>query len=740
MDNPYVRAKVEAINKRCADALLGLDRSGDPAILWGTKLLKDTEDGARQYSYVLALAKGYATYGSDYYLKKEVLDDVIYSLEWMYRHAYGDDMIEGRGWRDPKLPNWWYMFIGAPEKLTEILLILYKEISIEDRRRYLKCFLWIASWMCTGPQNKSSRLKICTEYGVLLHEPKYLIKESEDYDAVIDVIRQDYVNFSHTYPHNLSYGGILLSRGAYIASVLAGTPLEYSSPNLYKQFNRIKYMYEPAMYEGQGFFMLAGRYTSELVESTKAAGFLHNALSMIGVFGEYEDTYIKQFLKRHAKNPVFKDAIFRGAAFNDLAKFEEILADDAIPYEYDYDYAYSWYTGDRAAQHRNNYAFGIAMASCRHINYESILHANPRGWYTGDGAFHLYTSYDSAQYDGVNFIDNVNIAYRFPGTTEDMRARVERGIYYNPWKSPNSFAGAMEHDNKYIVAGMEFVSEYCDVDEQKYDEVRGWSRALHKNDLVAKKAWFCFDDEAVLLGAGINSTMDSPVNTIAAHRRIVKDDEFTQTIGTKDGTLSVPKAEYEERFENPRYFNWTGHAGYVFLDKTNLLVKRYNYTTKTEQSYLELRVEHGKNPTGATYAFAVLPYATDERLEEYSKNPDVEIISNTEALQAVREKKLGVSGYVFYKAGEHDRIAVDRGALVFVEEKKDKITLSVCDPTHEQTEIVVKFSADCKLLTCANKAEATAIEGGYEIKINCEGAMGAPYKFAFEKFKRNWEN
>ena len=339
MDNPYVREKVEAINKRCADALLGLDRSGDPAILWGTKLLKDTEDGARQYSYVRDLTKGYATFGSDYYKNEDVFKDIIYSLEWMNRHAYGDDMIEGRGWRDPKLPNWWYVYIGAPEILTEILLILYNEISIEDRRRYLKFFIWVTTWMCLGPQSRATRIKICTEYGILLHEPRFLIQESEDYDAMIEVVRKDYVNFSHTYPHNMSYGGILLSRGAYVASVLAGTPFEYSSPNAYKQFNRIKYMYEPAMYEGQAFFMLSGRYTSGLVEASKGAGFLHNALSMIGVFGENEDAYIKQFLKRHSKNPVFKATIFRGASFADIAKYEEILNDDSIPYEYDYNYA-----------------------------------------------------------------------------------------------------------------------------------------------------------------------------------------------------------------------------------------------------------------------------------------------------------------------------------------------------------------------------------------------------------------
>ena len=733
ISNPYVAKKIQTINDRCKTALEGLDRSGDPIVLWGTKPLRDTEDGARQYSYVKMLATAYATYGSDYYLNKDVLNDIIYCLEWMYRHAYGEDMIEGHGWRDPKLPNWWYMYIGAPEHLTEILLMLYKEISLEDRRRYLKCFEWIASWMCLGPFWRRTRIKVCTEYGVLLHKPQYLIQEADDFDAELRLERSDYICFTHTYPHNMSYGGIYLSRFLYIASVLAGTPLEYNSPNSYKQFYRVKYMYEPAMYKGQAFFMLAGRYTKQMNESTKGAGFLFHLLSMIGVFGEDEDKYIKQFLKRHSVNKEFRDCIFANASFSQVATFEEILNDDSIPYDVDYEYAYSWYTGDRAAQHRNNYAMGIAMASCRHINYESILHENKTGWYTGDGAFHLYTSYDSAQYDGDNFINNINIAYRFPGTTEDMQKREARGINFGPWKAPNTFAGSIQLDNKFITAGMDFVSEYCDHDEHRYDEVTGESRAEHHNDLVAKKSWFCFDDEAVLLGAGITSTMNSPVNTIAEHRRIVNDESFSQTVGTAEGEVVFPKCEAEERYKNPKFFEFGGHAGYVFLGDTDLLVSRYNYTTSVEQPYMELRIEHGANPKDASYAYAVLPYADKEKLAAYSASPDVEIISNTTSLQAVREKKLGITGYVFHTEGKCDLVECDCGAIVMTKDNDGRVDISVCDPTQLLTSMTVRLKGAYKLISSENGMTVDIKDGFAQITVACEGTMSAPYKASFLK-------
>lgn len=733
INNPNVRKKLDTVNENCKEALETLDRSGDPPILWGEKLLHDTNDCYEQYKRICRLARGYSTYGSEYYKNKEIFDAIIYSLDWMYRHAYGDDLIEGHGWRDPKLPNWWYWYVGDPEQLTDILFMLYDEISLEERQRYLKASVWITTWMCKEPAWYMSRLKICTKFGILLHEPSFLKKELEDFDKTIEIKRPDYIDFSHTYPHNIAYGAVIPERALFIASLLSGTPLEYISPSVYSLFYLVKYMFDPAMYKGQGMFMLGGRHTHQKVEIASGASILAKHLDMLGMFGEDEDKFIKSFIKRHSVTQEMRDAMIGSASFYNLAKYEAILADDTIPYEVDIEYAHAWFTGDRAAQHRNNYAFGIAMASKRHINYESILLMNPNGWYTGDGAFHLYTSYDKNQYDGKNFMRNMNIAYRFPGTTEDMQERVSRGIYYDPWKAPNSFAGSMQLDNKFIIAGMEFISEYCDFDHEKYDEVRGWSRAVHKNDLKAKKAWFCFDDEAILLGAGITSTMNSPVNTIAAHRRIVRDDEFFQTVGIAGESEVLPKEEFEKKYENPEYVLWGGHAGYVFLDKTNLLVKRYNYTTDTEQPYLELRVEHGENPTGATYAFAVIPYADEEKLAKYSTAPDVEIISNTDKLQAVREKNTGITGYVFYEAGSCETVEVDTPCIVGLEVHGKEAELSICEPTHECESLKVKLLGKWKPISMDPKVSVATFDGGVEITVATSGAMGAPHRARFEK-------
>jgi hypothetical protein len=227
--------------------------------------------------------------------------------------------------------------------------------------------------------------------------------------------------------------------------------------------------------------------------------------------------------------------------------------------------------------------------------------------------------------------------------------------------------------------------------------------------------------------------MNSPVNTIPAHRRIVKDDQFSQSVKC-GGTLEVlEKGEFEKRYTNPDYVLWEGHAGFVFLDKTDLYVSRYNYTTNIEQPYLELRIEHGANPTGATYAYAVIPYADEKTLENYAKKPDVTILSNTDKLQAVRENGMGLSSFIFYEAGECECVKVDTGAIVMLKESENEVEFSICDATHGYEELTAEIKMPLELVSADNKVSVSTHGGVATVKVNCAGAMGAPFRATFKK-------
>src|SRR5699024_8428911 len=129
-------------------------------------------------------------------------------------------------------------------------------------------------------------------------------------------------------------------------------------------------------------------------------------------------------IKRHVTEENLQDVL--GALnISQLTKLQEVLADSSIAPD-DYETAYVYYTGDRVVQHRDNYAFGIAMSSSRIPTYKSINQENKKGWYTGDGMTYLYLDHDVYQF-GHDYRRNVN-PYHLPGVTNDTQERAELSI------------------------------------------------------------------------------------------------------------------------------------------------------------------------------------------------------------------------------------------------------------------------------------------------------------------------
>ncbi len=747
LSNPAVASKIGYLERRCTAVRETLHREADAAILFGDTPAVESADLTAQYRDLAFLARAWATPGSKYFHVDSLLDDILYGLEWLYTHLYGQAEIDGTGWRDVKIFNWWDWYVGAAEHLTDIILMIEEHLTKEQIKNYLACFEYVATFMRhrenTG--EAMSRICICTKVGLALEEPKYLNREYGDFDRLLDLAEEgfgphvDYVDFTHGMPYNMAYGLLNLDRELLVASILSGTRLAYNSPQMYNQFMMAKYMFEPAMYRGQGFMMFCGRSTFK-AEFDPGVSVMVNLLPMIGVFGEDEDRYLKCMIKRHCADPAVADMVRGRCSLYDLAVFEDLMRDETVPAWRDYEYAHAWFTGDRAVQQRNDFAIGIAMSSEREPSYESINSANKTGWYTGDGATYYYTTYDSHPYDGKNFIDNTSIAYRFPGTTEDSRPRTVRSISSGyAWRMPTDFAGSLQFADKYIAAAMDFVSfDFKGPDQNIPDTGYGSCLAVHENDLHAKKAWFCFDDEVVVLGAGITSTMSSPVHTTLEHRRIVKDEQFAQSVCADSTVTTLAKKPFAAQFENAKWMCWDGHLGFVFPDGGTLYTARYNCEACEGQPYLEVRLEHGENPTDATYAYIVLPYADEDRLSAYAASPDVTVLSNTAALQAVSDKSSGVTGYTFHEAGSCRDVAVDTPCIVMDGTDGDIRTLVMTDPTHKAEQVTITVAGKYRLISAKKYGEDSdciRVEcGACETVTRCDTTLanGRPFEVKLE--------
>ena len=741
LSDPDIVAKIKYADAKCKEAFESYNRSADRVILWGDKAPTESDDLWRQYQKIEALAVGWGTWGGEYYRDESVLAVILDALQWMYENMYGEAVMEHRGWHSVYGFNWWHWYVGAPEALTNVMLIIEDHLTNTQKAEYLKCYKWVRTVLYAPPNDRgaaSGRILAGAKCALLLEDKEYLEKLQVDCDATMGIAeygagihKADYVNWSHHFPHNISYGAVNIQRGLFVASVLASTPLDISGPRRYNQFNLVKYCYEPSMYRMQGFVMFSGRSTFG-EENSYGASILAAALPMIGCFGEDEDAFIKRFIKRNACYPEAIKKVKGHCSIYDCAMLNSILNDESISSENDYEYAHAWFTGDRAAQHRDGYAIGIAMSSRREMAYESINSANKTGWHTADGATYLYTDYDFSQFDGKNFImNNENIAYRFPGTTEDSQPRVARSIsnQYH-WVPENTFAGSLQVDKKYIAAGMDFIAFHNEgPDLVPDDSGYGGSNPTHFNDLRAKKAWFCLDGEIVCLGAGIKSTMDSPVSTTVEHRRIVDRENDRPTVSyTACGSVAndVYATECEGVYDKARYVLLSGHAGYIFPTDASVKVKRYTHAEAGGQDFFEIGIQHGKNPDGATYEYIIMPYATEQKLEKYIAAPTVKT-HNTPQCQAVVKESLGLTLAVFHEAGEYGGITVSAPCILSVAKRDGETTLSISDATHKAKFITVTLNGKKNVISAPR--EVTVDDFGENTKIIVKTAFAHGRKF-----------
>ncbi|WP_275936078.1 polysaccharide lyase family 8 super-sandwich domain-containing protein [Clostridium haemolyticum] len=58
------------------------------------------------------------------------------------------------------------------------------------------------------------------------------------------------------------------------------------------------------------------------------------------------------------------------------------------------------------------------------------------------------------------------------------------------------------------------------------------------------------------------------------------------------------------------------------------------------KNYIEMWFDHGKNPNNASYSYVLLPNMSKNKVVSYCKNPDVDIIENTQTIHAVKQKKI----------------------------------------------------------------------------------------------------
>lgn len=187
--------------------------------------------------------------------------------------------------------------------------------------------------------------------------------------------------------------------------------------------------------------------------------------------------------------------------------------------------------------------------------------------------------------------------------------------------------------------------------------------------LEAKKAWFFFDEEYVCLGTDINSNPNLPVVT-TINQVLMRSDV---TLSKDDKVQTLPKGDHE--LNNVK---WVHHdnIGYILPEPATVNVSNQieqgRWSDLTDQKNVSeeiiseevfnLGFNHGNRPNNASYQYIVVPDVSAQELtRSSSNNRNIEILSNTSEIQAVKNSKLGIYQLAFYKSGE---VEIESGAMV----------------------------------------------------------------------------
>jgi hyaluronate lyase len=253
-----------------------------------------------------------------------------------------------------------------------------------------------------------------------------------------------------------------------------------------------------------------------------------------------------------------------------------------------------------------------------------------------------------------------------------------------------------------------------------------------------------FDREVVCLGSDICSGDSRPIETVVENRLLHGGSDNALTV---DGTRKTGALGWSEAMRNVTWAHLTGQTegsdiGYFFPAPVKLDGLRearsgvWNETTETvSRNYLTLWLSHGSNPAGATYSYVLLPGYSASQVSDYAEHPRVEILANTDRIQAVRVESLGLTAANFWSDGRAaiGIITVDRMASVVLQTRGAFLDVAVSDPTQvNKTTITMELAAPAlKLVSADPGVTVDRLSPTTRLSFQVAGAAGKTFHTRF---------
>lgn len=675
------------------------------------------------YKRLEDMARGYQLPGSECYQNKALLAVILEGMEWLYQKGYHPREQYG---------NWWEWEIGIPKTLINLCVLLRSELGERLVRRYTDAIYYHQPdpfhmgssegsryrYMEHQGANRVDTAVVAMGLGMLRRDYEQLILAKEAVESVLKLQHKQegeyidgfypdgsFIQHSHV-PYTGTYGGVLLEGAAYMIHMLNGTPWAIRKQKIEQllQFTEAHFM--PVIYKGAALDMVRGRAVARPHQSDRYSGAeiiasIAVLAEALGKEAEGQAIALRKVVKIWLMEEQYRPILEHTSDFTKLACLEKImkevvLAEHTLPHLHK-----NFSLMNRVIHRTDTYLFALSLHSQSISNYEKGGQTeNPFGWHTADGMYYLYNtdlSHYSEQY--WNTVD----PYRLPGITLDtQRLAANQGAAQ---KMTSDWVGGTVLDEKNGSQGM-------------------WYKGnAFEQDLEAKKSWFMLGDTIVCLGAAIQSKQGRVIETIIENRKINQDASNRLVVknnlkASQDQLTTYSAYELHKEHKgclrvDTQWIHLEGNVegadiGYYFPENSNeIYVEQVTRKGKWSsiyfdgdtqlhtREYVEMWVDHGVNPEGATYAYAILPGKSVEQMADYIKQVPFTIIENTSRMQAIKVLGEGIVGMNIWETGgvSLDEIKVDTPSAILLRKQKGILELAIADPTmHATTPIKIEIN------------------------------------------------
>lgn len=566
--------------------------------------------------------------------------------------------------KDFQNPNWWQNKIGVPNQLSDIMLLMEREMSPSEKAAGLKILnrikiegtgqnlAWEAGIVFKTAVLEENAAMAKTARAAILNQIAITTEEG---------IQPDESFHQHGPQQQLgNYGLAFAAETVNWAYIWRGTP--WAMPAAQVAILRDYLLHGEAVVVRNDTMDISACGRQLFADSPAGKG--RTVLNLLNVMAiadpnhaaEYHAAVAVDSVTDHAGNPSQPGAM--------LDK--------------------NFYRSDYVVHRRPAYYASVKMCSRRVRGEELVNGENLSGRYLADGAMFVYQT--GNEYKNIFPVWDWR---RLPGVTDAATGNNLKPV----GKMDTDFAGGVS-DGRYGAAGLDY----------------------HRDGVSARKSWFFFDHEIVCLGAGIHSATKEPLVT-GIEQSLLQGDIFA---GNGHGRGQAQSAQTHQ-IKGMRWV-WHDDRGYFFPKPEDVMLSGASQTGSWSKVYhgphtepisrqvFSLWINQGSGLQPTNYSYVVLPSATMKQVRTYAAHPDSEIIRNTPAVQAVKSRKLGIVMAMFFSPGEIETgrgsISVDKPCAIIVHEKDRQRTITVSDPSQLSKRVHLTVRGKTYAVDLPQKGEA----------------------------------